>query len=188
MTITIVQSYSKRERPTTVVPTLPPHWQRHGDLAGADPTAARMAPCDPVTQMPAMYESWDLSQEACYERSLGCVGILKHWLTRAFAAALKDGQATLSLGDLERHAELPGTLRQMTRDIQEGEERLAEQPGERTMLRTLLGLGEKPTRTGENKLPMAVNHQRQTAVSPPQRRVGQRNPVRDPVGVKQHVG
>jgi hypothetical protein len=39
-----------------------------------------------------------------YERSIGCVGVLKDWLVRASAAALHDGCDTLSWERLEEHA------------------------------------------------------------------------------------
>ena len=36
-----------------------------------------------------------------YERSIGCVGMLKDWLVRAIAAALADGQSVLTLARLQ---------------------------------------------------------------------------------------
>jgi DNA polymerase III delta prime subunit len=39
-----------------------------------------------------------------YERSIGCVGVLKDWFVRAVAAALQDGCETLTWERLEEHA------------------------------------------------------------------------------------
>jgi hypothetical protein len=76
----------------------------------------------------------------------------------------------------------------MAREIKQGEERLAETKGDRIDLRTLLGLGGEPPVSSAGKLVTAVSQQARTAASRPRRRVGQRNPIRDPVGVKEHVG
>lgn len=138
----------------------------------------------PLVEQPDLLRRW----EECYVRSLGCVGVLKNWLTRALAAALEDGQATLGPAYLDRHAESPRILLQMEREMEESEKQLAETKGDRTDLRTLLGVEAEPPASGADRLVTAVNQQPRTAASRPRRRVGQRNPIRDPVGVKRHVG
>ncbi len=105
--------------------------------------------------------------EYFYERSVGCVGVLKDWLTRALAAALEDGQETLTKTVLERQALPHRKLLRMAREIREGEETLAANSHTQTELRSLLGM---PIEFAEQHPPVL----RET--------VGKRNPVRDPVG------
>ena len=42
--------------------------------------------------------------EYCYERSIGCVGLVKDWLTRALALAIKQGADAVSLKMLQKTA------------------------------------------------------------------------------------
>jgi DNA polymerase III delta prime subunit len=53
-----------------------------------------------ATDIPALMQHWFYF----YERSIGCVGVLKDWLIRAVAAALHDGSETLTLARMEEHA------------------------------------------------------------------------------------
>lgn len=46
-----------------------------------------------------------------YERSIGCVGVLKDWLVRAVAAALHDESDTLTWERLQEHAKKAGSVR-----------------------------------------------------------------------------
>lgn len=138
----------------------------------------------PLAEPPDLLEHWT----ECYERCLGCVGILKNWLTRGLAAALEDGLATVDFAYLDQYADSPAKLRQMALEIREGEAQLVEAKGDRTELRALLGLeGALPGSGAKRVVPPTTRHVRAGA-SRPTGRVGQRNPIRDPVGVKQHVG
>ncbi len=106
--------------------------------------------------------------EYFYECSVGCVGVLKDWLTRALATALEDGKETLTKTALERQALPTRKLLRMAREIREGEETLAANSRAQTELRSLLGMSIE------------------SAGQPPSsssRKVGKRNPVRDRVGV-----
>jgi hypothetical protein len=105
--------------------------------------------------------------EYFYERSVGCVGVLKDWLTRALAAALENEQQTLTNTVLERQALPSRKLLRMAREIREGEEALAANNLAQRELRALLGMSIESA------------EQHTTGSS---RKVGQRNPVRDPVG------
>ncbi len=110
--------------------------------------------------------------EYCYERCLGCVGVLKTWLTQALAAALREGQPTLTPALLERTALPTRQLVQMARELVDGEARVA--GGERQMseVRSLLGL-EPAAPAGTAKPATGARAARS---------VGQRKPQRDPVG------
>ncbi len=105
--------------------------------------------------------------EYFYERSVGCVGVLKDWLTRALAVAIEDGQGTLTQTVLERQALPTRKLLRMAREIREGEEALVANSRTQTELRSLLG--------------MSTESIEQNA-SGSSRKVGKRNPVRDLVG------
>jgi hypothetical protein len=48
-----------------------------------------------------------------YERSIGCVGVLKDWLIRTVAAILHDGDKALSLEKLSEHALQVGQCERM---------------------------------------------------------------------------
>jgi hypothetical protein len=47
----------------------------------------------------------------CYERSIGCVGLVKDWLTRALALAMNQGANAVNLKVLERTAWSVGSVR-----------------------------------------------------------------------------
>lgn len=63
--------------------------------------------------------------EYCYERSLGCVGILHDMLVRAVHDALQADEKTLSKKYLERHALSEEDCSVMMREISEGEKCIA---------------------------------------------------------------
>lgn len=110
--------------------------------------------------------------EFIYERSVGCIGILKSWLGRALAAALEKSADTLTIQHLERSAEPLRKLLRMAREIQEGENTLVEQASQQAELHRLLGMPQKSERTNDYKTSKSV---------------GKRKPVRDPIGSSDHV-
>lgn len=105
--------------------------------------------------------------EYCYERSVGCVGVLKDWITRALASVLEDGKETLTQKDLEQQTLPTRKLLRVAREIREGEESLAANSRTQTELDSLLGMS----------IESAESHP-----SSSRRKVGKRNPVRDLVG------
>jgi hypothetical protein len=105
--------------------------------------------------------------EYFYERSVGCVGVLKDWLTRALAATLEDGLETLTQAILEKQALPTRKLLRMAREIREGEETMTADSRAQTELRSVLGM---PIESAERQAPSSS------------RKVGKRNPVRDLVG------
>ncbi len=122
-----------------------------------------------------LYQEADLvgGSEYFYERSVGCVGVLKDWLTRALAAVLEEGQEKLTHKHLERHAIPTRKLLRMAREIKEGEEAFMERDVQQAELRMLLGLPEEPQPANDPRLRTSV---------------GQRKPGRDPVGQDGYVG
>lgn len=134
----------------------------------------------PLSQEPELWRDW----EYCYAHSIGCVGILKDWFTRALADALENGTPTLTRADLERHAWSLSQCEKMAQDALDGESVLAEEPEATERLRSLLGLGIKPgaeTRTVPWTPVASVPDPRRNLTS---RRVGSRKPVRDAVGIR----
>jgi AAA domain len=78
----------------------------------------------PLQTQPDLVGSW----EFLYERSLGCVGILKDWLSETLYDALtkKKPAATISIKDLEKKARPVNQCRVMLNVILAGEKRFVE--------------------------------------------------------------
>lgn len=109
--------------------------------------------------------------EYFYERSVGCVGILKNWLNRALAAALDADKKTISYKLLEKFAEPTHKLLRMAREIKEGEHRLENEKGSNE-LRILLGMNADIAQASvENPASRRKNST-----------VGRRKPIRDAIG------
>ena len=54
----------------------------------------------PLAEPPNLAKDW----EYLYERTIGCVGVLKEWLVMALSAVLRQGKGALAVRDLENHA------------------------------------------------------------------------------------
>ena len=124
--------------------------------------------------------SFDLAQawDFLYERSLGCVGILKEWLLRALTTALADGKTTLTRTHLKQSALSASQCEKILAETKEGEMRLDEADRSCSRLRVLLGLDgtrpdESPARQRVDAIPIPMKRRR---------RAGQRSPKRDKVG------
>lgn len=93
----------------------------------------------PLPETPSLVEHW----EFCYERSIGCIGILKDLLLRTLSATLErdgDKAVTLKLKDLEKRAWSLEECLVMLREAKEGEQQLANRAGLHDELRLALGL------------------------------------------------
>lgn len=108
--------------------------------------------------------------EYLLEGSVGCVGILKNWLTRALRVALAESAPTLTTSHLKQGAFSASRINKIRSEAQQGERRLLQ----------------------ENSLSFQLesddvsNHQSVNNSSTKRGRVGQRNPKRDAVGMKQY--
>ncbi|MFB2893295.1 ATP-binding protein [Aerosakkonemataceae cyanobacterium BLCC-F50] len=127
----------------------------------------------PLIETPDLVVHW----EYFYERTLGCVGILKNWLTRALKDVLDREAATVNLKDLQKRAWSVAQCQRMFKEIQEGERQLSETETDVQNLRSALGLGTKPVPLPEEA--PKTTHSRG--------KVGKRKPKRDPIGVQQDV-
>jgi hypothetical protein len=130
-----------------------------------------------------LVDGWEL----LYERSIGCVGIIKDWLTLAYRTALKAGSEGVTIEHLERTAPPADKAWRQLEEASLGERRLSARTEARTRLRIALGLEEPPT-NGASVLPEVGEPPRMTAARQPPRRAksttrrrpGERRPVRDP--------
>jgi len=129
--------------------------------------------------------------EFIYERSAGCVGILKPWFARALVLALRSGHEPTG-ADLAATALSGKALLEIAKEIVIGERAFADHPDTIPDLREQLGLvshrppfperrPELPTAAAEMPSPRPTLSG-QAAPSRRKRRVGRRGPHRDPVG------
>jgi hypothetical protein len=113
----------------------------------------------------------------CYERSIGCVGLVKDWLARALALAIVQGVHTISHKVLEKTACSLDQSERMARETIDAESEISEKNEKRDRLRRLLHL-EGSVETAAAPMDSA---------SPVHTRVGQRKPIRDPIGAAQEA-
>ncbi len=134
----------------------------------------------PVQEEPDLLTHW----EYCYAGSLGCIGILKDWLTRSLKDTLDDGSETLTLKHLQRRAWSVAQLQTMLKEIQEGEQQLTEGADKYKQLCLALGLDGEVSNQLEN--PLSTNVKPIAEVIPKsqgrKKNVGKRNPKRDQIG------
>jgi len=166
------------------------HFPRSHFRAEADCQACRNVLLTLLAQVPlavdraAILPHW----QYVYARSLGCVGVLKEWLVRATALALREGSDALTLAHLERRALSDAKCARMAADIQEGEQALHSSEAHRQRLLAVLGMSELPSLSGGMATPMPPAEMvpagsRVAPPHPPARpRGGQRRPQRDPGG------
>jgi DNA polymerase III delta prime subunit len=166
------------------------HFPRYQFQHEADRRAFQGALHSLLQQIPLDVDRQDLMNHwfYCYERSIGCVGILKDWLVRAVASALHAGTRTLTLAHLEQHALSNAQCERMAADANAAEQKLHYTESRREHLWNLLGMSGVPMHAG---FPVGTpNRDHGAAPAGPRGsssqaatgRVGQRAPGRDPVG------
>jgi hypothetical protein len=96
----------------------------------------------PLSEPPGLVKEW----EYLYERSIGCVGVLKDWLMRALTGVSRRNANVLTIGDLQAHALSVSQCDTMLAEASEGEVSLCESAEERGQLRTRLGLRPQEVR------------------------------------------
>lgn len=134
----------------------------------------------PLREMPDLLCNWDYF----YERSLGCIGILKDWLTRSLSLALREGKETLAHQHLERRALSISQCTEILSEIASGEQELNENEEFRLLLRAKMKLdvpvmSERPPSTD-----IETESKNNKQSSKAGRRPGRRKPVRDKIGGK----
>src|SRR5712691_1733022 len=132
-------------------------------VSGREAKAAELQP---------LMDHWPLFYRGC----LGCVGTLKDWLVRTVAAALRKGDARLTLDRVREHELIEARLAEMATDIVAGEQQVELIGGSREQLHSLLQMdavvASTPTNTGE-----ASSTRTRRTKTPP----GTRKPKRDTV-------
>jgi energy-coupling factor transporter ATP-binding protein EcfA2 len=124
----------------------------------------------PLAELPELAKLW----EYFYERSIGCVGILKDWLVKGVSTALRGPSPSLTLKHLERHALSISQCDRLIEEATRGEAQFREDAGARSRLLLRLGLASHPG-AAESKNPSDPDR-------PRQQQPGQRCPRRDPIG------
>ena len=124
----------------------------------------------PVPEPPDLVQCW----EYLYERSIGCIGVLKDWLVKGLTAAIRESALTLTLKHLEKHALSVPQCERLTEEAVSGESRFHDDSDALQRLRLRLGL-PTPGQSRENPKPALANRPRRP-------NPGQRNPKRDVVG------
>ena len=124
----------------------------------------------PLSEEPDLLSNW----EYFYERSIGCIGILKDWLTRTLRDILDKQIESIELKHFRARALSISQCKQILKEIEEGEKILEETQKDRDELRSALGL----TKISLPKPKKATKRNN---------KVGQRKPVRDTTGQKKNV-
>ncbi len=147
-------------------------------------------------QVPLSVDQEALLQEwpYFYERSIGCVGVLKDWLIRAVAATLADGETQLTLARLQQYALPEAQCESMAMEAAAGEQELHYTASRRERLWTLLGM-RGTTQRGADGPPAAgvpaEAAQGGEAAAPARKKtthqVGERAPSRDRVGLTEKI-
>jgi uncharacterized protein (UPF0216 family) len=113
--------------------------------------------------------------EYLYERTLGCVGILKDWLTRCLGEAIDNDADTITLEMLNNHALSISALTTLFEEIDIGEQLFIEDKVERMDLLDKIGLRS-------NMHEKLVLDQSTKKSKKQNKKPFSRNPVRDQVG------
>jgi hypothetical protein len=154
------------------------HFPRYQAERSEDYTAFRNAVFTLQCHLPLNGESNLLPHiEYCYERSIGCVGLVKDWLTRALALALNQHADAVNFKMLERTAWSLDQSERMAREAVEGESEVTENQ-KQNRLKQLLQMGT--TSSWAAPAPPSMSP---PPTPQPRKRVGQRKPVRDVIGV-----
>src|SRR6266566_1441812 len=124
------------------------------------------------TELQSLMDHWPLFYRGC----LGCVGVLKDWFIRTVSAALRKGDAKLTLERVREQELVEASLADMAADIVAGEQQVALTGGDRSQLNSLLQMKSEaaPPETTETSAGEAKT--RRTSTRP-----GTRKPKRDTV-------
>ena len=131
----------------------------------------------PLSEPPELVKEW----EYMYERSIGCVGVLKDWLMRALTGLSRQNSGVLTFRDLQAHALTVSQCDKMLAEAAEGEVRLCESAEERRRLRTRLGLSAQERRREVSAVGRAASEIELANPRKRHRKPGQRRPMRDAI-------
>lgn len=112
-----------------------------------------------------------------YERSLGCIGILKNWIERTYSTVLLKNNTELTIEDFNKTALSISQCITIAEEIVMGEREQEETEEQRLSL--IKKIGMSPINEGNNQAKMNKKVKNQ--------RVGERSPKRDEVGVEKYA-
>ncbi len=137
----------------------------------------------PFPEPPDLVKEW----EYIYERTLGCVGVLKDWFMRALSAVLRAGRTTFGRKDLEPYALSVSQCDRMLSEILEGEMQLQETKESRLHLRLRLGLSDDTESSASKNQKSFDVTSIDRGPGRSRRHPGQRRPIRDRIGIAQSM-
>lgn len=129
----------------------------------------------PVEVMPDCENNW----EFFLERSLGCIGILKDWLTKALIFSLRNNKNTISDEYFEQTALSVSQCQEILSEIIQGETELTETSDQRFLLRARLSLEKGNDRRNNNRENNSLNSNKKG-----NRKPGVQNPRRNNIGIE----
>jgi len=110
------------------------------------------------------------------EKSAGCIGVLKPWLEKAYAEALRTKSTTVTIEHIEKNAHTKSQLTKIFTEIAEGEEYL--QSSENNYEQALARLSANKSRTSAS----GDTEEKVAEAKKAKRKVGERLPERDRIG------
>ncbi|PTC13413.1 ATP-binding protein [Bacillus wiedmannii] len=125
----------------------------------------------PLEEEPNLLEHADF----IYERTLGCIGILKDWLTRCLGDAIYNRRKTITKEMLYTYAMPVNALKMLIEEIEQGEDLFEENEQDRLDLLYKIGLKAREKEKSAKK-----DATRKSGV-------GRRKPKRDPVGKQEYL-
>lgn len=123
----------------------------------------------PLKVEPDLLNYWDF----IYERTIGCIGIMKNWLERCLSDALNQNMKTIDYDLLKKHALSIEKAHKMATEATEGESIFENDEEKRKRLQIILGLDSLNCSDDNKKNKKTRN----------KAKVGLRNPSRDKVGM-----
>jgi len=131
----------------------------------------------PLNEEPNLLARWDYF----YERSLGCVGILKDWLARALGETLDQGSSRLTDKHVEMYAPSLSQCHKLLSDAIAGEKKLTDKKESLHELRVRLGLIGCDQERQSDQATLKLRKPVQRAHPRTKGRRGRRRAKRDPV-------
>ncbi|PES64111.1 ATPase [Bacillus cereus] len=125
----------------------------------------------PLEEEPNLLEHADF----IYERTLGCIGILKDWLTRCLGDAIYNRRKTITKEMLYTYAMPVNALKMLIEEIEQGEDLFEENEQDRIDLLYKIGLRVRDKERNVKKDATQKSG------------VGRRKPKRDPVGKQEYL-
>ncbi|OUA63642.1 ATPase [Bacillus thuringiensis serovar thailandensis] len=125
----------------------------------------------PLEEEPNLLEHADF----IYERTLGCIGILKDWLTRCLGDAIYNRRKTITKEMLYTYAMPVNALKMLIEEIEQGEDLFEENEQDRIDLLYKIGLKAREKEKSAKKDATQKSG------------VGRRKPKRDPVGKQEYL-